>query len=512
MRVRTFAVAAAATLMAIVTPVLAAPPAAAAPQPYVLYYTAVNTSPGGSETLWTIAARFLGAASRAGEILDLNSGRVQPDGARLTDPGTVHAGWNLVLPWDAIGSDLHYGVLPAVTATPSAGPSTRPSARQPSARPPVTPARPATPARLRTVAQAGAGAGGKASLSACAPVGRPEPAWGQQQLNPGRAWHWADGTGIRLAVVDSGVDGTRVDLAGRVVAGADIAGGTGRGDADCIGSGTAIALFAAADDGAGGRKYGVAPKATVVPIRLVGREARVPAGRAATAVEVAVSTGAQVIVLGSYVDMSDAGVRKAVNDAIAHNVVVVMPVGPKLKAAKTTAGPADGLLRVGGVGADRATSADYPAGSVDLVAPGPGPYAAAFVAGTVALVRSNHPDLSAVESARQVLRTATSWQQPEKYGAGLVSPADAVSKPLPAGVQRALAADARDRGGDGELLGAIALVAAVVLVVLLIVVLWLGHIRRARTAERERERATERQDDPFNEKADAEFVGGTKKV
>ena len=510
MRARTFVAAVAATLIVLLAPV----PAAAAPEPYVLYYTAAGSSPGSPETLWTIATRFLGTADRAGEILDLNSGRAQPDGARLTDPGTVHAGWNLVMPWDAIGSDLHYGVLPAVTAKPSAATSARPSAQPPGTRAPAPPGT-RTPQRPvgQAVPSAPPSAGIKASLPACRPVSLPGLAWGQQQLNPSRVWQWADGAGVRLAVVDSGVDGTRVDLSGRVVAGADIVGGSGRGDTDCVGTGTTIALFAAADDGAGGLRYGIAPKATVVPIRLVDRDTRVPVGRAATAVEVAVSTGAQVIVLGSYVDVSDPGVRRSVENAVAHDVVVVMPVGPSPKPGRTAAGPGDGLLRVGGVGADRATSADYPAGAADLVGPGSAPDAAAFVAGTVALVRSHHPDLGAVESARQVLRTATSWQQPDKYGAGLVSPADAVSRPLPAGVQRGLGVAARDRGGDDdELLGAVALVVAIVLVVLLVVVLWARYVRRARAARRQRERATELQDDPFNEKTDAELVGSTKKA
>ena len=509
MRLRIAAAAVAVTLIAVAAQVFptAAASAGGETQSYVLYYTAAGTYQGSAETLWKIATRFLGDADRAGEILDLNSGRTQPDGARLTDPGTVHAGWNLVLPWDAIGSELHYGVLPAVTTKPSGGPSASPSHQQQQvARPPQTPRRtvaPGSPSGQSIPPSPGA----KPALAACKPISLPALAWGQQQLNPSRVWRWGDGTGVRLAVVDSGVDGTRVDLAGRVVAGADIVGGTGRGDADCLGTGTAIALLAAADDGAGGGKYGVAPQATIVPIRLVDRSATVPNERAATAVQVAVSTGAQVITLGSHVDVSDPRVRKAVDDAIARNVVVVMPVAPRSKAARAVAGPEDGLLRVGGVGPDRGTSADYPAGAVDLVAPGSAQYAAAFVAGTVALVRSSHPDLGAVESARQVLRTATSWQQPDKYGAGLVSPVEAVSRPLPAGVQRALDVAARSRGGDDEALGAVVLVGVVVLLVLLILVLWVRHIRRAGAAKREREGATDRQDDPFNEKSAADLVG-----
>ncbi|NEK86893.1 LysM peptidoglycan-binding domain-containing protein [Blastococcus saxobsidens] len=53
------------------------------------------------DTLGRIAARFLGDWTRFEEILELNRGRPQPDGAVLTDPGMIRPGWVLVLPSDA---------------------------------------------------------------------------------------------------------------------------------------------------------------------------------------------------------------------------------------------------------------------------------------------------------------------------------------------------------------------------------------------------------------------------
>ena len=50
------------------------------------------------DTLWDIAAAELGDALRWREILDLNRGRVQPGGGRLTDDAVLQAGWTLVLP------------------------------------------------------------------------------------------------------------------------------------------------------------------------------------------------------------------------------------------------------------------------------------------------------------------------------------------------------------------------------------------------------------------------------
>ncbi|CCH87124.1 Conserved protein of unknown function; putative Peptidoglycan-binding LysM domain [Modestobacter italicus] len=53
------------------------------------------------DTLGRIAARSLGDWTRFEEILELNRGRPQPDGAVLTDPALVRPGWILVLPPDA---------------------------------------------------------------------------------------------------------------------------------------------------------------------------------------------------------------------------------------------------------------------------------------------------------------------------------------------------------------------------------------------------------------------------
>ena len=50
------------------------------------------------DTLWDIAAAELGDPLRWREILDLNRGHPQPDGARLGDDTLLHVGWTLTLP------------------------------------------------------------------------------------------------------------------------------------------------------------------------------------------------------------------------------------------------------------------------------------------------------------------------------------------------------------------------------------------------------------------------------
>jgi len=55
------------------------------------------------ESLWEIAERHLGDGRRYPEIFELNRGREQPDGDRLTLASLIRPGWVLVMPPDAVG-------------------------------------------------------------------------------------------------------------------------------------------------------------------------------------------------------------------------------------------------------------------------------------------------------------------------------------------------------------------------------------------------------------------------
>ncbi len=56
----------------------------------------VTVRPG--DTLWGLARTHLGTGTRWKQIFDLNAGRVQADGKRLTDPDLIVIGWVLELP------------------------------------------------------------------------------------------------------------------------------------------------------------------------------------------------------------------------------------------------------------------------------------------------------------------------------------------------------------------------------------------------------------------------------
>jgi membrane-anchored mycosin MYCP len=403
---------------------------------YVKYYLVESSYQGQPETLAEIAERFLDSPSRATEIFGLNSGRVQPDGGRLTDPAKLNAGWALVLPWDAFGDGVRYGLLPAATPSPTPRPSTAPTGvgvtNGPTAKPEPTPA------------------------SGCASTGKPaegsKAQWGALRVAPDHAWPYSRGASVLVAIADSGVDASLPPFSGRITVGADIVSGTGRGNTDCLGSGTAMASIISARGDSGGSVTGVAPDATILPVRLVtGNPVARPSDQAA-AIEFAVAAGARVIALGGYVAPDDPSVAAAIKSATEHDVVVVMgvPVGTTATGSGAAAANA-GVLRVGAIDIDGKPAAQYAPGSIDVVAPGVGvaalgisgtgqlqvtgsQYAASFVAGEVALVRARFPELTAAEVVHRVKATADpigGSAAGDGFGAGLINPGRSVTQVIP---------------------------------------------------------------------------------
>ncbi|GHJ07208.1 hypothetical protein TPA0907_15750 [Micromonospora humidisoli] len=400
---------------------LLAPPgvarAAPAPPPtYVKYYTVSGGSEEAVTDLTGVAARFLADPDRADEVYRLNEGRRQPDGRALTAVGQrLSPGWLLVLPWDASGDEVRYGLLPADTPTAKPGRS---------------------PAGARVAGCVDAASGNNA--------GSP---WVDPELSPARAWPHSTGAGALVAVVDSGVDGELAALSGRVAPGSDVITGKARADTDCLGTGTAMASVIAASAGTGSPGppvVGVAPEAAVLPVRVVADATDADPRRTALGIEVAVSAGATVVALGGYAKLTDPAVTEAVRSAVAHDVVVVAPA---TTADGTPAAAQEGLLRVAGVGPDRRPVLAYPAGGVDVTAPGLDvptlgvgattprsrtgtEYAVAYVAGVAALVRTALPGADAVQVARRIAATADpgvrSSPSPE-HGWGMVDPLAAVS-------------------------------------------------------------------------------------
>jgi membrane-anchored mycosin MYCP len=459
------------------TVVLALPTAArAADEEYVKYYEVTSAYNGEPENLAGVAGRFLGSRSRSPEIYDRNAGRRQPDGKMLTDPDRLRAGWLLVLPWDAVGAGVQYGVLPdapakATPKTPAPGkpapgkPGTgQPAASKPAAggtAPAVGGATPATgtrpsPNASQLIPPVSAGCAAAAASSA-------KSDWARLRLAADQAWPQSRGKGQVVAVVDSGVNGNLPQLAGHVVGGTDVVQPGQRGDTDCLGTGTAMAALIVAQQVKGEGPVGAAPDASVLPVRIAVNQPAATPQVQVKAIESAVTGGATVIALGTYVDPGDAKVAKAIADAVAKDVVVVLGAPtPAKKQADPDADIGEGALFVAGVGVDDKWAVDYRKGAVDVTAPGvnvsslggtaatgagpaagPGAgtvtgsgthYAVAYTAAEAALVRAAYPELTAAQVTHRIKATADRMGDGEpphsQYGWGFLNPAEAVTKVL----------------------------------------------------------------------------------
>jgi hypothetical protein len=82
----------------------------------VKFYIVPPPGNGPADSLFTIAAKTLGDGGQFTEIFNLNKGRLQPNGGRLTNPQLIEPGWILQLPAAAAGPGVHFGPLPGVTA------------------------------------------------------------------------------------------------------------------------------------------------------------------------------------------------------------------------------------------------------------------------------------------------------------------------------------------------------------------------------------------------------------
>ena len=286
-----------------------------------------------------------------------------------------------------------------------------------------------------------------------APASEP---WAQQALRFSAVWNRSRGSGVTVAIVDSGVD-ANPQFGGRVIPGPDLVAGTKPGippGADCVGHGTAVASIIAAAPVPGVSFTGVAPAARILSVKISGTDT-FPTSVAPQGIMDAVQFGADVINLSLATPDDVPALRNAVEYALSHNVVVVAAAGNDLPQGGT--GPFypaayPGVLAVGAVGpggalaafSDRHTPVAVTAPGVNVTSAYPGTFpdayapvqngtsfAAAFVSGVVALVRSAHPGLSAAQVVSRIEATARGAAGPGT-GHGMVDPVRAVTAVLPA--------------------------------------------------------------------------------
>jgi type VII secretion-associated serine protease mycosin len=276
--------------------------------------------------------------------------------------------------------------------------------------------------------------------------------WHLKTLNLAGAWTYSTGAGVTVAVIDSGVDADHKDLQGQVLPGLDLVDPDGDGDTDLVGHGTTVSAIIAGrnDDDAG--VVGIAPKAKILPVRVLDRENRYDdALIVAKGVRWAVDHGARIINLSLGGNGSSPALAAALDYAFAKDVVVVACTG-NASASGSASGvwyPArePGVIAVAGMEKDgdvlwsgsitgKETVVTAPA--TQLVGARPGGYwrvqgtsfAAPMVSGTAALIRSRWPTMSAAEVVNRIIKTSKDRGpsgRDGQYGYGLVNPAGALT-------------------------------------------------------------------------------------
>ena len=121
--------------------------------------------------------------------------------------------------------------------------------------------------------------------------------WNLAQIGAPGAWTTSTGAGVLIGIVDSGIDPSHPDLAGKIEAFADCLGGTCREGPgrDSDGHGTAVAGIAAAKTGNGAGIAGVAPDARLVVARVLGPDGTGVTEDINRAIQWVVDKGARVV-------------------------------------------------------------------------------------------------------------------------------------------------------------------------------------------------------------------------
>ncbi len=318
-------------------------------------------------------------------------------------------------------------------------------------------------------------AGGAGSTGSIAPPTPDSLSWGIERVEAPRAWERTVGSqSVVVAVIDSGIDTTVEQLAGRIWVNPNEIAGNGIDDdlngyiddihgwdfrdndpSSLTGSrihwhGTFVAGIIAAQSGEG-KVAGVAPGIRIMDLRFLdsknlfyGSDWR----RFAAAIDYAVDNGADIINLSVYANRKPPLVfEQALNRAAQRGVIVVGIAGNDGRSQVSYPGKYTSVLAVSAIDRhDRLASFSNYGPEVAVAAPGhritslfPGgiagtssgtSFAAPHVSGTLALILSSHPGITPDRAIDLLLRTSADLGDPGRdyrFGAGLINAGEAVA-------------------------------------------------------------------------------------
>lgn len=285
------------------------------------------------------------------------------------------------------------------------------------------------------------------------------------RLGAREAWETATGAGVTVAVVDSGVDPGNAHLTPVLLPGTDVVGleGDPRGWTDPAGHGTAVAGIIAAQPVATSGLVGLAPGATILPVRVyyaddeqaAERGVQPQTGRVAQGILWAVDNGARIINVSISSTTDDPVLRDAVRVATERGALVVASAGNRATAEDVSDSPRypaayDEVLSVTAVDAGDSVTEDSIHGPhVEVAAPGTdvltafhaagdcvlggaasSSYATAYVSAAAALVAEAFPEETPAQWAHRLMVTAARFVADERddwVGWGVVRPTAALA-------------------------------------------------------------------------------------
>lgn len=175
--------------------------------------------------------------------------------------------------------------------------------------------------------------------------------------------------GVTVAVLDTGVDASHPDLAAKMLAGYNFVDGN-TDTADDNGHGTRVAGVIAASANNGLGIVGIAPNASILPVKVMDAKGLGNYVNIAAGIYYAVDHGARVIMLGFGGQGESMLVHLAVNYAMSKGALVVAAAGNTGDETPIYPAAYPGVVAVGALASDGGIAGFSTRGSVSLVAPG----------------------------------------------------------------------------------------------------------------------------------------------